>query len=173
LTITSILGALLLTQLAPTLGGFQRFAVVTVFAALGALSALLIVHTGIGALPGPFIGLVALSALVILATASVAAGVIGLIGPPGIMLSFLVFLTLGIPASGAANAPELLPDPWRGVGQFLPAGAGATALRNTAYFDGVALAQPLLVLAAFTALGALLMLVVIPRRGPWRPESPG
>jgi hypothetical protein len=166
LSIVSILGALLLTQLAPTLGGAQRLAFVALFSVLGAVAAMLIVNVAIGALSGPFLGLVAVVALAILATASVAAGVIALIGPPGIMLSFLVFLMLGNPASGAASAPELLPDPWRIFGQFLPGGAGATALRNVAYFDGAALLKPLLVLAAFVALGALLLLVVLPRRGP-------
>jgi hypothetical protein len=165
-SIVSILGALLLMQLAPTLGGPARLAYIAVFAVLGAVAALLIVNVAIGALPGPFLGLVAVAALAILATASVAAGIIGLIGPPGIMLSFLIFLMLGNPASGAASAPELLPDPWRVFGQFLPGGAGASALRNVAYFDGAALAKPLIVLAAYVALGALLLLVVLRRRGP-------
>ncbi len=166
LSIVSILGALLLAQLAPTLGGATRLAYVAAFAALGAVAALVIVNVAIGALPGPFLGLAAVVALAILATAAVAAGLIGLIGPPGIMLSFLIFLMLGNPASGAASAPELLPDPWRVFGQFLHGGAGATALRNVAYFHGAALAKPLIVLAAYVVLGAVLLLVVLRRRGP-------
>jgi hypothetical protein len=166
LSIVAILGAMLLVQLAPGLGGAARLGFVALFALLGATAALLIVNVAIGALPGPFLGLVAVVAFAILATAAVAAGIIGLLGPPGIMVSFLVFLMLGNPASGAASAPELLPDPWRVFGQFMPGGAGATAVRNIAYFDGVALARPLLVLAAYTALGALLLLVVIPRGRP-------
>jgi hypothetical protein len=39
----------------------------------------------------------------------------------------------------------------------MPSGAGGSALRNTAYFDGNARLQPLLVLAAYATAGALLL----------------
>jgi hypothetical protein len=71
---------------------------------------------------------------------------------------------LGNPASGAASAPQLLPDPWREGGQFLPAGAAGTALRNVAYFDGAALAKPLVVLVAFAVVGAVLLMALDRRR---------
>jgi hypothetical protein len=70
---------------------------------------------------------------------------------------FALFLLVGNPGSGTASAPELLPGFWRAVGPYLPPGAGGTALRNTAYFDGSALAQPLWVLAAYALAGAGLV----------------
>jgi hypothetical protein len=124
---------------------------------------MLIVRVWIGVMPGNFLALAAVVALGVFALASASAAVIRWLGQPGIMLSFLVFLMLGNPASGAASAPELLPDPWREGGQLLPAGAGATGLRNVAYFDGAALAQPLAVLVAFAAAGALLLRLSRPR----------
>jgi hypothetical protein len=163
LSVTSILGAMLLFTMAPALPPGRRLAVLACFAVAGGLVAMLIVRVAIGALPGPFLGLTALAALAIAAMAFAAAGIMSAVGPSGIMLSFLIFLMLGNPASGAATAPELLPDPWRDGGQLLPAGAAATGLRNTAYFDGAALAQPLIVLAAFTAAGALLLVATAPR----------
>jgi hypothetical protein len=87
-----------------------------------------------------------------------ATGLARLLGPPGIGLAALIVFLIGNPGSGAASAPELLPGFWRAVGPLLPPGAGATALRNVAYFDGAALATPLIVLAAFAALGAVLLL---------------
>ena len=157
LSVTSILGAMLIFTGAPALAPGQRLAVLAGFAVVGGLVAMLIVRVAIGALPGPFLGLTAVAALAIAAMAFAAAGIMSALGPPGIMLSFLIFLMLGNPASGAASAPELLPEPWSTGGQFLPSGAAATGLRNTAYFDGAALAQPLVVLAAFAAAGALLL----------------
>jgi hypothetical protein len=76
----------------------------------------------------------------------------------------LAFLLIGNPGSGNASAPELLPGFWRTVGPLLPPGAGGQALRNVAYFDGAALAGPLLVLGGFALAGAVLILA--PRRQP-------
>ena len=164
IAVTSILGAMLLFQMAPTLRPGARLALLAAFAVVGGLVAMLIVRVAIGALPGSFLGLTALAALAIAAVAFASAGIMNAIGPPGILVSFLLFLMLGNPASGAASAPELLPEPWGTGGQFLPPGAAATGLRNVAYFDGAALARPLLVLAAYVTAGALLVLAV--RRSP-------
>ena len=157
LSVTSILGAMLIFTGAPALPPRRRLAVLAGFAVVGGLVAMLIVRVAIGALPGSFLALTAVAALAIAAMSFAAAGIMSALGPPGILLSFLIFLMLGNPASGAASAPELLPEPWSTGGRFLPAGAAATGLRNTAYFDGAALAQPLIVLAAFAAAGTLLL----------------
>ena len=163
LSVTSILGAMLLFTLAPDLRTGRRLALLVGFALVGGLVAMLVVRVGIEALPGSFLGLAAVAALVIAATAIPATLIMRLVGQPGVGLSFLVFLMLGVPASGATSAPELLPDPWRVGGQFMPAGAGATGLRNVAYFDGAALTRPLLVLLVFSAAGAALLLATAAR----------
>jgi len=74
----------------------------------------------------------------------------------------LVFV-IGNPLSGLASAPELLPQPWGAIGQFLPPGAGATLLRSVAFFDGAGGAVALWTLAAWTVAG--LALVAVGRRG--------
>jgi hypothetical protein len=56
-------------------------------------------------------------------------------------------------------APELLPQPWGEVGQWLPVGAGATLLRSAAYFDWAGGTQALWVLAATALLGLILVAV--------------
>src|SRR5262249_35160660 len=56
------------------------------------------------------------------------------------------------------NGWSALAGPWRWLGQWLPPGAGGTALRNTANFEDAALTQPLVVLAGFAFAGALLAL---------------
>jgi hypothetical protein len=164
-TITSILGALLLFNLAPALPAAWRLASLALFALLGGAAAMLIVQVLIGALPGSYFALVGVAALAIFAVASVSAAIIGALGFPGVGLSFMIFLMLGNPGSGAASAPELLPEPWQTGGQLLPPGAGATALRNVAYFDGADAAMWLSVLVCWAAAGTAL-LVVLGRRAP-------
>jgi hypothetical protein len=128
------------------------------FAALGGLVVAAIVHFGLGALPGSYFGLSAITALTILAVLLPTAGLQRLLGPPGVAVSVFLFFAFANPASGNATAPELLPSLWRQLGQLLPPGAGGTALRNTGYFGGTAIAQPIAVLAAFSLAGALLVL---------------
>ena len=163
-TITSILGALLLFNLAPTLPAAWRLGSLALFSVLGAALALLVVQVGIGALPGSYFALAAVAALAIFAVASVSAAVIGALGFPGVGLSFAIFLMLGNPGSGAASAPELLPEPWQTGGQLLPPGAAATGLRNVAYFDGAQAWDWLTVLLVYAGIGTAALLLLGRRR---------
>jgi hypothetical protein len=174
LTVTAILGAMLGFTLAPRLEPARRLMYISAFAVLGALVSMLIVRVGIGALPGNFLALTAVAALGMFALATVSVTLMLALGPPGIMASFLLFLMLGNPASGAASAPELLPDPWSRGGQFLPPGALGTGLRNVAYFDGADAALWLGVLVVWAAIGvAALFAVRRPAPGPPSPEPAG
>jgi MFS family permease len=162
-TITSILGALLLFNLAPTLPVSWRLASLALFSVLGGALAMLVVQVGIGVLPGSYFALAAVAALAIFAVASVSAAIIGAIGFPGVGLSFMLFLMLGNPGSGAASAPELLPEPWKTGGQFLPPGAAATGIRNVAYFDAAQAEMWLTVLVVYAVIG-IASLVTFGRR---------
>jgi prepilin-type processing-associated H-X9-DG protein len=144
-------------------------AALTAFAALSGLLVVALIGGALGALPGPYLALSAVAALIVLAVALPTAGFMRVLGPPGIGLGALLFLLIGNPGSGNATAPELLPGFWRVAGQLLPPGSGGQALRNVAYFDGHALAQPLLVLGAWALLGAALLLAVR-RRAPAAPD---
>ena len=127
-------------------------------AVAGGLLVVAVVGPVLGLLPGPYLALSAVAALIILAMALPTAGLVRAIGAPGIGLAVLTFLLIGNPGSGNATAPELLPGFWRAVGPLLPPGAGGAALRNVAYFDAAALTRPVLVLAGFAAFGAVLVL---------------
>jgi hypothetical protein len=152
-TITSILGALLLFNLAPRLPAAWRLASLALFALFGGAMAMLVVQVLIGALPGSYLALTGVVALAIFAVASVSAAIIGAIGFPGVGLSFMLFLMLGNPGSGAASAPELLPEPWKTGGQLLPPGAAATGLRNVAYFGAAQAEMWLTVLVVYAVIG--------------------
>jgi hypothetical protein len=54
---------------------------------------------------------------------------------------------------------ELEPGFFSAVSQLLPPGAALTAVRNVEYFDWAATTIPLLVLAAWSAVGLLLGLL--------------
>jgi hypothetical protein len=170
-TITSILGALLLFNLAPALPVGWRLGSLGLFAVLGATAAMLVVQVLIGALPGSYFALTAVVALAIFSVASVSAAIIGAVGFPGVGLSFMIFLMLGNPGSGAASAPELLPEPWKTGGQLLPPGAAATGIRNVAYFDAAQAWKWLSVLLAFSAIGAAALVALGRRRDRGRSAS--
>jgi hypothetical protein len=131
---------------------------VTLFAALGGLAVVALVAEGLGALPGSYLALSGVAAVTILAIALPTAGLHRLFGHAGIALGAVLFILIANPASGNGSAPELLPDFWRQISQFMPPGAGGQSLRNTAYFDGNAIVQPLLVLSAYVVAGVMLML---------------
>ena len=154
--------ALLVFNLAPTLRPRDRLAVLALFAELGAVVSMLIIHVGIGALPGNFLALASVAALAIFALSTVSSFLMLKLGPPGVGLSFILFLMLGNPASGAASAPELLPDPWSWGGQLMPPGALATGIRNTAYFDAADAAMWLGVLAVWALVGVMAVAALAP-----------
>jgi hypothetical protein len=66
---------------------------------------------------------------------------------------------LANPLSAAATAPQMLPRPWGDLGQLMPAGAGVTAVRSVAFFDGAALGTPALVLSIWLLVGLALIAV--------------
>ncbi len=93
----------------------------------------------------------------VLATSLVLLGLFAVAGriAAGIGAAFLVLFAA--PLSGLSSSPEWLPDPWGTIGQFLPAGANATLLRSTAYFDGSGGFQSVLVLGGWALLGLVLI----------------
>ena len=161
LIIASFPAALLLVQL--RLGRRAILGALTGLAVMGGLLVAGAVGPALGLLPGPYLAVAAIAALIILSMALPAAALVQRFGPRALGPAAIAFLLIGNPGSGNASAPELLPGFWRAVGPLLPPGAGGQALRNVAYFDGAALAQPLLVLFAFAAAGAAL---IVSTRGP-------
>jgi hypothetical protein len=133
-------------------------AALTAYALLGGITVTSIVKYGFGALPGSFAALAGIVTLTLLAIALGTAGLHRALGKLGVPLAALLFLFISSPASGNGSAPEMLPGFWRQIGQFLPLGASGSALRNTSYFAGNAVARPLLVLSAYAVVGVVLVL---------------
>src|SRR5262245_20256858 len=134
------------------------------FSLLGGIGIMLVVGTGLGALPGSFIAIAGVMALTILAISVSAAGFHALLGKAGVPLAAVLFLFIGSPASANGSAPQMLPDFWRQIGPYLPLGASGSGIRNTSYFDGNAVASPLLVLSGYALLGVVLLAAADVRR---------
>jgi hypothetical protein len=107
-------------------------------------------------LAGGYLANAAVVGLLALAMAATVAGLGTLFGAAEVLLAVLVVFLLGNPLSGLTSAPELLPQPWGAVGQFLPPGAGGTLLRSVAFFDGAGAAVAAWVLAAWAGVGLVL-----------------
>ncbi|MEJ3742107.1 hypothetical protein WEI85_02240 [Actinomycetes bacterium KLBMP 9797] len=145
-----------------------RLAGLATYAVLAGVVATAVLQYWLGVLPGDYLLNAAGIALFGLAAAATVTGLGALLGTPGIGLGALVVFLVANPLSAVSSAPELLPEPWGAVGQWLPVGAGATLLRSTAYFDGAGGAFAAMVLTGYAVVG--LTLVVLGRKAT-HPES--
>jgi hypothetical protein len=93
----------------------------------------------------------------VLATSVLLLGLFAVAGRIGVGVGAVLLVFFAAPLSGLSTAPEWLPQPWGDVGQLLPAGANASLLRSTAYFDGRGGAGPALVLLVWALIGLLLI----------------
>ncbi|MEU2506509.1 ABC transporter permease [Streptomyces sp. NPDC007863] len=156
LVMGGLLAALLLTRLVR--GRTRRVAGALAFAVTGGLATATILHLWFGSLDGSFWANGGAIALTLAATSLSILGLASLLGSVGFGLGAAVMMLVGNPLSGTATAPEMLPG-WSGaLGQLLPPGAGGRLLRSTAFFDGHGATGPVVVLAAWLALGVVLCL---------------
>jgi len=66
---------------------------------------------------------------------------------------------LDLVSSGGPVGSQLLPDFYRSLAPWMPAGEMYDALRGALYFDGAALARPIAVLSSWLVGGIVLMLL--------------
>lgn len=114
---------------------------------------------GLGVLGGDYLPNAAAIGLIAVAAAAAVTGLAVALGRVGLALGPLLVFLLGNPLSAVAAAPELLPQPWGMVGQWLVPGAGGTLLRSVAWFDGAGAAPAIWVLAGWAAVGVVLVLL--------------
>jgi len=100
------------------------------------------------------VGLVMLAAI---AVGTVVSGSARLLGAAGLGLAALVVVLLDLVTSGGPVGSQLLPDFYRWLAPWMPAGPLYSALRGALYFDGEGLAGPLLVISGWLLGGAVLM----------------
>ncbi|WP_422771821.1 hypothetical protein ACN28C_01480 [Plantactinospora sp. WMMC1484] len=155
LALTGMIAGALLFLLVPS--RLARLAGLVGFGVLVGLAGPLVLQGWLGLLPGDAVANGAVLGLVGLAVAASVCGLGAVLGRAGLGLGAVLVFLVGNPLSAVAAAPELLPQPWGAVGQWLPVGAGGTLLRSTAFFDGAGAASALLVLAGYATAGLLLV----------------
>ncbi|WP_460067553.1 hypothetical protein [Streptomyces sp. YKOK-I1] len=123
-------------------------------------------------------------ALMCLAVALLAATLQSLLGPIGTLLTVVIVVFFGNPSTGGVNGTAYLPAFWQDLGPGLPPWNGTVLVRNTLYFDGHAITQPLIVLSVYCVVGAALVVFFTygrllwwrggtKRRPPLTPEEEG
>jgi hypothetical protein len=112
----------------------------------------------LGILGGSWVANGAVLSFALLAGAAGAAGLAALLGRAGIVVAAATYVVVSNPFSGIASAPELLPEPWGAIGQWLPLGAGGSMLRSTSFFDGAGIGGSALVLTLWVVNGLALVL---------------
>ncbi|MFI2709424.1 hypothetical protein ACH495_04755 [Micromonospora sp. NPDC018662] len=157
LALTGMLAGALLTLLVA--GRRARLAGLIGYAVLAGAAGAAVLHGWLGLLDGDPWREAGAIGLFSLAAAGTVAGLGALLGRAGLGLGALLVFLVGNPLSAVAAAPELLPQPWGTVGQFLPVGAGGTLLRSAAFFDGAGAGRPLAVLTGYALVGLALVLV--------------
>jgi hypothetical protein len=141
-------------------GGFgPRLIVAVAFAVLGGLAAMGTAEWIAGDYGSGFWTAVGFVMLAALSVGTVVAGCARLLGPPGLGLAALVVVLLDLVTSGGPVGSQLLPDFYRSLAPWMPAGQLYSALRGALYFDGAGLTNPLLVLSGWLVGGLVLMLL--------------
>ncbi|GAB3851320.1 hypothetical protein GCM10029963_38940 [Micromonospora andamanensis] len=154
---TSLLAGALLVLLVA--GGLARLVGLAATGVLAGLTGVVVLDGWLGVIAGEWLAEAAAIGLFALATSAVVTGLGALLGRPGIGLGALLVFLIGNPLSAVGAAPELLPQPWGALGQWLPVGAGGTLLRSVAFFDGAGAGRPIAVLAGYAVVGLALILV--------------
>ncbi|MFC7846378.1 ABC transporter permease [Streptomyces sp. NPDC057382] len=135
------------------LRGMRAVTALLVASALVGAVAAVIAHSWLGALAGDWWVEASVLGLSTLAVGAAVAGLAALIGPAGTGIGAALVMLIGNPFSGAASAPQMLPEPAGAIGQWMPPGAGTSLLRSVAFFDGSAATGPALTLTWWAALG--------------------
>ena len=160
LAITSLLAGVLIFLLVRTRAA--RLVALGTFAVAAGLGGAAVLQTWLDVLPGDYWTVAGVLGLFGVAVAATMTGLGAVLDRAGLALGALTVFLIGNALGAVSAAPELLPQPWGAVGQWLPIGAGATLLRSAAWFDGGG-AVAAGVLTAYAVIG--LLLVAADRRG--------
>lgn len=84
-------------------------------------------------------------------------GFVELLGTAAALIGLVIFVILGIPATGVAVSFDMMPGFFRVMHQLLPTGASSELMRRCLYFDGHGIGPQILVLAVWLVVGAGLL----------------
>jgi len=156
---TLVVQAVLLARAASTRGA-AWLGVTAVWAVLaGAVGVAAATWIAGGYDAGSLVPMGALVALTSFAAGAFVGGSTRLLGPAGLGLSALVIVLLDLISSGGPAGSTILPDVYRWMSPWMPAGQLNSALQGTLYFGGEGVAFPVLVISAWVVVGLLLFIL--------------
>jgi len=156
----TLIGLIAMPRSPSRASGVARIGTLAVFGVVAGVLSVLMLRVCFDVFSGHVVAVCAIAALTIFASAVATAGIQAAAGPAGTGLVILLFVILGNAASGGPFARPLLPGLWRTVGGVLPPGASVDLTRSALFFDGSRIAGPILVLVAWAAIGAALMIAL-------------
>jgi hypothetical protein len=159
LMISTLVAQALLQVEAKNAGLGVQFVFVLVFAALAGVIGMGALSWITGGFSSAFWAASGLAALGSAAVGAVLAGSARVLGTAGLGLAALLVVLLGLVSSGGPAGSEFLPDFYRSLGPWMPAGQLYSALRGALYFDSAGLSWPVLMLAGWLIGGTLLMVL--------------
>ncbi|WP_326442814.1 ABC transporter permease [Streptomyces sp. H27-D2] len=150
LVLAGYLFGMMTYQMAPRLQFRRRMVSLASFGVFGGLIIALIAgDTGFGALPGSFLTVAGLTAMMAAAAGGATMVFMRLFGMAGLSLASVVLLTLGNSTSGGFLPAQYLPGWLRPLSEILPVGVGVRAVQGASYFHNDGLVRGLVVLAAW------------------------
>lgn len=151
----TFLGSVVMILLLRQARTLAMMAAIAVLAGCIALIDVAVVDAGFGVLVGHFGPLIGIAGLTSLAFSAPTLAAGRLLGPVGALLTLLLFVVLGLPASGGPFGTAFLPEFQRALSPGLPLTNAVYAIRNASYFGGHALAGHLGTLAIWAGGGLL------------------
>lgn len=170
LFLPSFIGAAVFTVLFRRAPSGIRLASISALAVAFGLIDVAVADDGLGVLTGHPAALIGLAALTSLAFTAPTLALGRLLGVLAVPVMLLVFVVLGLPASGGPFGTAFLPDFDRAFSPGLPLTNAVVAIRNISYFGGNGIAGNLGVLGVWAGAGVLILAVmsVLERQWPRR-----
>ncbi|WP_146242518.1 hypothetical protein [Curtobacterium sp. MCPF17_047] len=157
------LAAFILAQVMNALAALARLRVRIVVTVVGSVAAAIVVAVIAGpvdgAVPAATGAVIAVLSLLAVAVSLSTLAITSIVGPMGVVLSTLLFTTLGNATSGATISNHLLPPVLAAVGGALPPGAAFGAVTATSYFDGAGAAGALVTLVVWILVASVALFV--------------
>ncbi|MFF9808261.1 ABC transporter permease [Streptomyces coeruleorubidus] len=142
-------------QIAPRLEYRLRLTSLAAFSvAAGILVAVIAGSAGFSALPGPFLGIAGVIALMAAAVGSATMAFMRLFGRAGMSLAAVVLFTFGNSTSGGTLPTAYLPGWLHPFSEILPVGVGVRAVQGLSHFHNDGLTAGVVILVAWTLIAA-------------------
>lgn len=165
------LSATVLQLLLPGLSLRVELAIIAVMSVVSAVVPTFIAYGVYGAVDGSIVKVSVLLALSAFIIGAFHLGGMRLIGPAMVVPTLLIMLLLGVPASGAAVAPEMVPGFLTSLHNILPTPALLEGLKRLVYFPDASIGSTVAVLAMWGIFAAGLLGLSVLRRKE-KPDEP-